>query len=299
MIDLIQLSLVGQQRAAQGLYHRKSQNLLTIIQRCENWPAIVAAKMGLHSNLREVRLKDGLRLRADQGVMAAWGEIFEPAVADAYRVADFPADLIVDIGANIGSFSCRAARSHPEASVYAFEPNPDAARQARANFALNRVENVHLVESPVTQDGREVVLHLDPSPGSVSIVLMGEGPKVAMPSVTLDHVPFRKASAAFIKMDCEGGRSRVGRLDREPSRATSAQCPHHGRTSCLVPAVGCPIGHDVAPSRFSGRIDTAIRLDVFPGGTVLAGLIQLATKFTILPGTKTVLRIVFPAVHSA
>jgi FkbM family methyltransferase len=212
------------------LFHRKLQSLLTVVRRCENWPAIVAAKMGLHPNLREVRLKDGLRLRADQGALAAWGEIFEPAVADAYGVADFPADLIVDVGANIGAFSCRASRSHPGAPVYAFEPNPDAARQARANFALNGIENVHFIESAATQDGRDVVLHLNPSPGGVSIVLMGEGPKVAMRSVTLDVVPFQKASSVFIKMDCEGAEAElvawiVNHLELLPPRVLiSGEC---------------------------------------------------------------------------
>lgn len=165
--------------------------------------------MGLHPNLREVRLKNGLRLRADRGVVGAWGEIYEPAVADAYGLSDFPADLIVDIGANIGSFSCWAAHCHPGIPIYAFEPNPEAARQARSNFALNHIESVHLVESPVTGDGREVILHLGASPGGVSIVLMGEGPQVAMPSVMLDLVPFQKASAAFIKMDCEGAEAEL------------------------------------------------------------------------------------------
>lgn len=209
---------------------RKISTIATIIRKCENWRSILAAKMGL-SREREVRLRNGLIIQVDQTLRKEWGEVFEPAVADTYGIARSDADLIVDIGCNIGAFSCLAAKTHPQAHIYAFEPNPAAIQQARLNFRRNGLINVQLTESLVTADGRKVTLHIGNNRGSVSIVLMGEGRKVEMPSVTLDGVPFRKAKSVFFKIDCEGAEGEIipwiiAHRDRMPPRVTLA-CEHH------------------------------------------------------------------------
>ncbi|MFI2378288.1 FkbM family methyltransferase [Streptomyces sp. NPDC018964] len=60
-------------------------------------------------------------------------EIFEDRVyaAGGFRMPERP--LIIDIGANIGLCSLYMARTHPGATVYAFEPSPDAFTALAAN----------------------------------------------------------------------------------------------------------------------------------------------------------------------
>jgi len=157
--------------------------------------------------------------------------MFEAAVADVYGIRHATADIIVDVGANIGAFSCLAAWTHPQARVYAFEPNPNAVRQARLNFRLNGLENVHLTEAPVTGDGREVVIHIGDELGSASIFVMGSGQKVSMRSVSLDVVSCGQAESIFFKLDCEGVEAEViewmvTHRDRLPSRITLV-CEYH------------------------------------------------------------------------
>ncbi len=87
----------------------------------------------------------------------AWGEIFEPAIADLYGIRACQPDLIIDVGANIGAFTCLAAYLHPDAQVHAFEPSPPHADRLADNVALNRLANVVLHRKAVTKDGRTMV----------------------------------------------------------------------------------------------------------------------------------------------
>jgi FkbM family methyltransferase len=53
-------------------------------------------------------------------------------------------ELIIDLGAGIGSFSILAASKFPSATVLAFEPNPPTFALLQANVSRNEVPNVKL-----------------------------------------------------------------------------------------------------------------------------------------------------------
>jgi FkbM family methyltransferase len=56
-------------------------------------------------------------------------------------------DVVFDIGASIGQFTCwAAALGGPNVQVHAFEPEPRTAARARENAALNKLDNVHIHE---------------------------------------------------------------------------------------------------------------------------------------------------------
>lgn len=59
--------------------------------------------------------------------------------------------VIVDIGANIGSFSIYTHRlnKHLNPTIYAFEPHPDNANLTEANFKRNGLANYHIVQKAV------------------------------------------------------------------------------------------------------------------------------------------------------
>ena len=61
--------------------------------------------------------------------------------------------VIVDIGANIGSFSIYTHRlnKHLNPTIYAFEPHPDNANLTEANFKRNGLANYHIVQKAVAE----------------------------------------------------------------------------------------------------------------------------------------------------
>ena len=178
-----------------------------------------------------LRLRNGLELQVKDSLMANWGQFFESAIADVYRVSAAEADIIVDVGANLGGFTCLAARTHPKAKVYAFEPQNDQANLLRHNIERNRLGNVVVTEAPVTADGREVVLYRQSNDGASNIYREGDWQTVPFVSVTLDSVPLANAGRIFIKLDCEGAEGElIGWIaasgDRVPPAVTIA-CEYH------------------------------------------------------------------------
>ncbi len=216
---------------------RKARTLATIILGCRNWPEIVGAKLGMNSKVRIVELKNGLKLEVKRSIVHDWGEVFEAAVADVYRVSKASADLIVDVGANMGSFTCLAAWTHPHAQVYAFEPQPEVAERLRQNVVRNGLQNVHLIEAAATADGREVRFNQLTQDGSSGIFLEGDGQTTILKSVTLNVIPFASARRLFLKLDCEGAEGELIKWvtdhlgDLPPE--TSLVCEYH--PWCEVP----------------------------------------------------------------
>ncbi|GGM89380.1 hypothetical protein GCM10011609_27800 [Lentzea pudingi] len=81
-------------------------------------------------------------------------EIFERREYLRYGIT-LPDDAVVfDIGAHVGLFSLFVAHHAPDATIYAFEPIPDLARELRLNTAVNGVR-AHLFECGVGQTAGE------------------------------------------------------------------------------------------------------------------------------------------------
>ena len=156
---------------------------------------------------------------------------------DVYGAVGSDADLFIDVGTHIGCFSCLAAYTHPSARVYAFDPNAAVAAQAERNFARNKLCNVTLVKSAVTEDGREVEFAGMENPGSANIYNAAPGAATRLSSTTLDCVDFARAESLFVKLDCEGAEGEivgwlVAHLKRLPPRVRVA-CEYH--PWCPVP----------------------------------------------------------------
>ena len=217
---------------------RKVQTFAVTIKRCENWPALTAAKLGLANDVNEVRLRDGCRLRVMTPLKATWGEIFEPAIADLYGIVRRGADVIVDIGANVGAFACHAAFLHRDALIHAFEPSKAHAAILRENISLNSLTNVIVHEAPVTRDGREVTFSKLGAGGSSSIFLhSGRDSFENLASVSPEVIDFGNAESVFFKLDCEGAEGELiewicENVDRLP-RKVSVACEYH--PWCPVP----------------------------------------------------------------
>lgn len=221
------------------LLQRKVRTFGETIAHCSNWPAISLAKLGISEGPKILQFRDGFRLEAMPPLSATWGEIFEPAIADVYSIRDASPDLIIDVGGNIGAFSCFAARTHPAAAVHAFEPSPEHSTLFEVNISHNHLRNVHLHRQPVTKDGREVIFSARGTGGASGIFLHDEGSQSTLQSTTLGAVPFADAKSLFVKLDCEGAEGEI--IDwictnraRLPRKVQIAAEMHHW----------CPVPHD-------------------------------------------------------
>jgi FkbM family methyltransferase len=100
----------------------------------------------------------------------------------------------VDVGANVGGYSVRAASW--DMKVYAFEPNPDNLALLRRNIEINHA-SVNVL--PFALGAKEGRARLSPN-GGVSRIIKDEGIEVEMR--TLDS--FDLAGADLLKVDVEG-----------------------------------------------------------------------------------------------
>ena len=155
----------------------------------------------------------GSWMRRDPGdrLNLAVNGVYEPVdTAFVGRVVR-PGDTVVDVGANIGYYTCFMARLvGPAGRVVAFEPAPDLIGILRDNVSFNGYANVQLENQAVTERTGPLTLYMeagrpednrifkdaqDPAPRSEHVV----------DGVRLDDVPFlREHPPAFIKMDIQG-----------------------------------------------------------------------------------------------
>ncbi len=116
-----------------------------------------------------------------------------------------PTDIIVDLGAHIGAFTVFAAQKAYKGKVYAYEPNPSNFAYLKENIRLNKVDNVSIFNSAVSQNTKPFRLYISPSSSEHS--LYGNNSKYVMvPSLRLEDI-FRKNNLSginFLKLDVEG-----------------------------------------------------------------------------------------------
>jgi FkbM family methyltransferase len=69
-----------------------------------------------------------------------------------------PGDVIIDIGAHIGTFSVWAAQKAVSGQVFSFEPDPENYALLAENKNLNGLTNLHILNSAVSQKRGQVKL---------------------------------------------------------------------------------------------------------------------------------------------
>ncbi|KZD07958.1 FkbM family methyltransferase [Oceanibaculum pacificum] len=127
-----------------------------------------------------------------------------------------PGSVFIDIGANIGLFTLKAARlTGPRGTVIAVEPGTEAADRLTANVGLNDYAQVRIVREALSDSNGEAVLHHVPlgnDPQAYSLIgsaMATEGETVK--TETLDSLVERLGLTAVdcIKMDVEGAEPMV------------------------------------------------------------------------------------------
>ncbi len=152
-------------------------------------------------------LHDGLRFNLRGGTDDRH-VLFEIFVSNCYGEAKIsPGAVIIDIGANIGCFSLKAAQTARR--VLSYEPFLPNYNLLRENIALNNVDNIEVHSVAVSSKAGESILFLPDDESFVGRVSLhpGRGTRtVECSRITLDQV-FRDNNldtVDLIKIDCQG-----------------------------------------------------------------------------------------------
>lgn len=143
-----------------------------------------------------------------------FGEVWHDHDYDVPHLPLGPGDVVVDIGANQGFYTCYAALN--KARVHAFEPAPDNYRLLEANVRRNgfgglvtmhpwavgaRAGTVELMVSDALGGGMNTISPEFAHGSGISVRA-----RLAVPCVTLDEVvrQFQLDRIRICKLDCEG-----------------------------------------------------------------------------------------------
>lgn len=140
----------------------------------------------------------------------------ELAVQEAIRDALSPGDVFYDIGANVGFFGLIAARLVGErGAVYAFEPVPEVASEARANATRNGLSVVTVIQAAASDRAGTAGLSVTRHPGGATLSEADAGPDAVgtleVRTVRIDDLvaagELRPPNA--VKIDVEGVEAQV------------------------------------------------------------------------------------------
>ncbi len=132
---------------------------------------------------------------------------YEPAETEFLKSVLAPGHVFLDIGANIGCFTCLASRIVGSAGrVYSFEPDRDNYRILQKNIRCNRCANTTAVRCAVSErTGRALLYRSEINHGHHTIYDGGEGRRaVRARCVALDDYLPRGLRVDCVKMDVEG-----------------------------------------------------------------------------------------------
>jgi FkbM family methyltransferase len=130
-------------------------------------------------------------------------DIFYSGVPEYQAAED---DVIIDIGAHIGTFSILSASKVSRGKVYAIEACRDTFNMLRINVALNGLANVSVHHLAITDKDGQVTLYYDTGNWGHSVVKAMSACSEIVESTTLSHFLEQNQieSCQFIKFNCEG-----------------------------------------------------------------------------------------------
>jgi len=116
-------------------------------------------------------------------------------------------DTVVDMGANIGYFTCLFAQLVGETGkVFAFEPEPNNFQLLKKNVEVNGYKNVTIEQKAVTNETQKIIMYLSNSPKDHRIYSYDQNRNsIEIDGITLDDY-FRdfKNKISFIKSNIQG-----------------------------------------------------------------------------------------------
>jgi FkbM family methyltransferase len=165
--------------------------------------------LGSIQKIRRGYLK-GFKIRLSKNSL--WSPIvgrWEPDAQKIFTQIIRPGDVVFDLGANNGLHSLLFAHLVGNAGkVYAFEPLKSNCDEIAENAAINKINNIQIVNAAVGSEEGEISFHLGLHDKQGSIVRIGKGEDVKVKLITLDgFINAENRRPDFIKIDIEGAES--------------------------------------------------------------------------------------------
>lgn len=194
-----------------NLLHLDIPIAIKVVRTVANWHVYALDFLGLIP-FKSVtyRLRNGLRFRLRPGTSdrPTIDEVFVHGIYDRDVTAIRENDIVLDIGAHIGTFTVLASKAAGNGRVYSFEPDEGNFSLLRENLGLNGIVNAHAVNAAVAKSmGRRRFFVNGNATNGHSLCRQGEGAReVAVETVPLgDFIKAHKIPRVdLLKMDCEG-----------------------------------------------------------------------------------------------
>jgi FkbM family methyltransferase len=157
--------------------------------------------------------KTGLKFLCRRGGDHMMSESFYARIYDIPFVPIRQGDVVMDIGANHGFYSCWAA--HQRAIVHAFEPDPDTYKLLLQNIAMNGLEN-RVFPHPVAvaaQTGDMKMFCTADMGGGLSTIIPAFAANTGIDVVS--QISVQTLSLADALQLCGGSRVRICKMDCE------------------------------------------------------------------------------------
>ena len=153
------------------------------------------------------------------------GSIHDPKTTELLARLSQEAENIIDVGANLGWFSCIAA-SISNGTVHAFEMDEDNLHRLNTNVALNELQNVSVNHAAVANSEGHVSYWKKPESAGVAHSFArdseNEQERVWVEATTLDrYTEDHCQSVELIKIDVEGAAQKVLEGDNGPYEKTT------------------------------------------------------------------------------
>ncbi|MCX7549365.1 FkbM family methyltransferase [Xanthomarina sp. F2636L] len=132
--------------------------------------------------------------------------LHEPIATKIFTDYIQPQDVVLDIGAHLGYFTCLAAALAPHGQVYAFDTDLKSCQLIEKNAKKNALQNIHICHAAVSdQAGVIKIKNLkDPNPGLV-INSGVHANSIEVPCMRIDDfIDAEQLKPNFIKIDIEG-----------------------------------------------------------------------------------------------
>lgn len=171
-----------------------------------------------HNKKIILRLRSGLSysVNANTNEIRIVNEIWNMKIYDPLLRNVRDGATVVDIGANIGVFSMKAARAAKNVKVFSYEPFPQSFTGLTENIRLNNLEkSIMPVNKAVAGRRGELELFFRPNDsGGVSMYQLGDKSElhsIKVPAVTLEDIfsDNKINTCDFMKIDCEGAEEEI------------------------------------------------------------------------------------------
>lgn len=123
-----------------------------------------------------------------------------------------PGDVIIDIGAHIGTFSVWAAQKAASGHVFAFEPDPENYALLEENKHLNHLTNLHIVNSAVSEvRGQAMLFTSDYHNMTHSFFEEGTRDNTLVDTISLADIlqEYGLERVQYLKIDAEGAEYQI------------------------------------------------------------------------------------------